>query len=531
VFDRNHRETGLHSIRYPGGTVGNTFEWKKAIGAVEKRPLIQPFSGGGTPTGVFGKPQVATFGVDEAARWCEKNEVTMIYMYGIAFGTPDDAADLVEYLNAPLGSNPGGGTNWANVRAENGHPAPYNIKYFEIANEADGPSQRYWWPFIDSDQTRAKAKMPFQAERDSYTPEFCFGGVTRFEKQLVGARDEQGGRDFRDEVARGSGKPGQSKVLRYVPTEPGSDQVFVGGEPWQRVDDLSAATGKVYRIEPKTGTILFGDGTKGDAPPQGAEIAASYRARRWGFVDYYAAMKKVDPTIRIYAGYESLNIVRTLGSKHPYDGVVVHPYTAQYKVPKADTLEDWHHNLMLSSDRLGHEVREYQELIDKTVTPERRGKVHVICTEFGALNQNQVMPAGNSEGYWRFLNIGLYTGAQLLEFMRIGVPQAHRHATTVGVLGPAPQFEMSPTALAYQIFTHHFGDRLIGIKLENNPCARPEPPTRKASASTTSSSAWIRPNCLPARSHWACPGSMPRPAATRRGMCTFWSSTRMLPRT
>jgi alpha-N-arabinofuranosidase len=318
--------------------------------------------------------------------------------------------------------------------------------------------------------------MPFQAERDSYTPEFCFGGITRFEKQLVGARDEQGGRDFRDEVARGSGKPGQSKVLRYVPTEPGSDQVFVGGEPWQRVDDLSAATGKVYRIEPKTGTILFGDGTRGDAPPQGAEIAASYRARRWGFVDYYAAMKKVDPTIRIYAGYESLNIVRTLGSKHPYDGVVVHPYTAQYKVPKADTLEDWHHNLMLSSDRLGHEVREYQELIDKTVTPERRGKVHVICTEFGALNQNQVMPAGNSEGYWRFLNIGLYTGAQLLEFMRIGVPQAHRHATTVGVLGPAPQFEMSPTALAYQVFTHHFGDRLIGIKLENNPVR----PTRTA---------------------------------------------------
>ncbi|MDQ3622082.1 MAG: hypothetical protein M3463_06285, partial [Verrucomicrobiota bacterium] len=468
-FTQAHARAGLKSIRYPGGTVGNTFEWKKAIGPIGARAPIQPFSGGGTPTGVFGKPAPATFGVDEAARWCGENGVEMIYMFGIAFGTPQDAADLVEYLNAPIGQNHNGGTDWAAVRAQNGHPAPYGVRYFEIANEADGPSQRYWWPFIDSDQTRAKKKLPFQQERDSYAPEFLFGGMAKFEKQGVGTRDERGATDFRDDQSNGDGTPNQRKVIRYRPVEPGSEQVFVGDEPYTRVPDISQATGKAYQIDSATGVITFGDGQRTTVPPPGAAITASYRSRRHGFVDCYNAMKAVDPGIKIYAGYESPNIVTTLGDKHPYDGVVIHPYTNQYNVPKAADLNDWHHNLMLSGARLGHEVGEYQELIDKTVAPARRGQVHVICTEFGAIVQDQVLPQEARGPYWRNLNIGLYTGQQLLHYMRAGVPQAHRHATTVGVFGPSPEFEYTPTAMVYETFTRHFGDRLIRLEMQNVP--------------------------------------------------------------
>ena len=47
------------------------------------------------------------------------------------FGDENDVADLVEYLNSPNnGSNPNGGINWAAERAKNGHPSPYNVKYF-----------------------------------------------------------------------------------------------------------------------------------------------------------------------------------------------------------------------------------------------------------------------------------------------------------------------------------------------------------------------------------------------------------------
>jgi alpha-N-arabinofuranosidase len=449
---------------------------------------------------------VATFGVDEAARWCEANGVAMIYMFGIAFGTPQDAADLVEYLNMPVGKNPNGGTDWARVRAENGHPEPYNVRFFEIANEADGPSQRYWWPFIDSDETRAKKKLPFQQERDSYAPEYLFGGIARFDRQPVGVQDERGGRDFRDEMALGDGQPNQSKALRYVPIEPGSDAVFVGGEEWKRVPDVKTGQGAVYQIDPQTGVITFGDGASGRIPPKGAQITATYRSRRAGFVDYYKAMKAVDPDIKIYAGYESRNIIKTLGDKHPYDGVVVHPYTNQHNVPKAGTLEEWHHNLMLSSARLGHEVAAYQALIDKTVAPERRGQVHVICTEFGAIGQEKVMPPGTGQGYYRFLDIGLYTGAQLLHYMRAGVPHADRHATTVGVFGPAPDFERTPTALAYQLFTHHFGDRLVGIEMANVP----ERPTDAVLIEGAGSNGRIVPAGAPSAPAGAAPLKLPK---------------------
>ena len=46
-----------------------------------------------------------------------------------------DLADLVEYLYAP----PNGGSKWGSTRAQDGHPEPYNISWFEIGNEIDTP--------------------------------------------------------------------------------------------------------------------------------------------------------------------------------------------------------------------------------------------------------------------------------------------------------------------------------------------------------------------------------------------------------
>jgi alpha-N-arabinofuranosidase len=48
----------------------------------------------------------------------------------------DEALNLLEYLDSPNdGSNPLGRTNWASVRAENGHPDPFSVKYFSVGNE------------------------------------------------------------------------------------------------------------------------------------------------------------------------------------------------------------------------------------------------------------------------------------------------------------------------------------------------------------------------------------------------------------
>ncbi len=276
AFNRNHREAGLKSIRYPGGTVASTFEWKHAIGPVESRRKIQPAQGT-KPGG--GGPQVATWGVDEAARWCEENQVELVYMYGIGApnSNPQDAADLVEYLNAPLGQNRNGGIDWAQQRADNGHPAPYKIRFFEIANEADGPNtvQRYWLDAVDTDANRAKRNLPMMPQRHSYAPEFCFGNIIRYDQQPVTTGD-----DLRDVAAISDGQPNQRKVIRYYPVLPESVQVFVGDQMWQSVPDLTRATGLVYQLNAATGELRFGDGTHGAIPQGQADHRDLPRAAR-----------------------------------------------------------------------------------------------------------------------------------------------------------------------------------------------------------------------------------------------------------
>lgn len=460
VFTRNHSEAGLKSMRYPGGTVASTFEWKNAIGPLANRRNVVPAKG---------EPQIATFGVDEAARWCAENGVELVYMYGIGApnSNPQDAADLVEYLNAPVGRNSNGGIDWAKVRADNGHPEPYNIRFFEIANEADGPNyvQRYWLDAIDTEENRAKRKLPMYPQRISYTPEYCFGGTILLDKQPIVESD-----DFRESASKSNGKPNQRKLFRYYPILPGSETIFVGNETWQRVSDITKATGNVYQVDAATGTVLFGNGTNGIIPPAGKDILASYRAHRPGFVDYYPVMKAIDPNISIFAGYESSNLVTTMGDKHLYDGVVVHPYTNEWNVPKANTMDEWFLHLMLSSARLGHEIRTYQDLIDSTVAPSRRGKVKVICTEYGPNRQDQMLPDNvPHKATYTFLSVGLYDATQLMNWMRVGMPHAERHCTTVGVFGPPPLFEPSPSAMAFQLFSKHFGNQLIGLDIQNNP--------------------------------------------------------------
>ena len=74
----------------------------------------------------------------------EKLSLTWDWNYGTRNA---DAADLIEYLNAPADgevTNPNGGVDWAEVRAANGHPEPYGVTRFEIGNEIGYYRQTYW---------------------------------------------------------------------------------------------------------------------------------------------------------------------------------------------------------------------------------------------------------------------------------------------------------------------------------------------------------------------------------------------------
>lgn len=114
------RASGLTFLRY-GGTMINApgYRWKNMIGPRELRP---PHAGHWYPASTNG------FGIFDFLTYCEKLNVKSAFAINVE-ETPEDAADLADYLTAPT-SNP-----WGKRRAEDGHPEPYHPEYIEIGNE------------------------------------------------------------------------------------------------------------------------------------------------------------------------------------------------------------------------------------------------------------------------------------------------------------------------------------------------------------------------------------------------------------
>ena len=111
---------GITFLRY-GGTMVNVpgYRWKTMIGDSDRRP---PYVGNWYPYSTNG------FGIEDFLRFCEAAHIEPAFALNIE-ETPQDAADLVDYLNGPPA------TVWGRRRAANGHPAPYHVHYIEIGNE------------------------------------------------------------------------------------------------------------------------------------------------------------------------------------------------------------------------------------------------------------------------------------------------------------------------------------------------------------------------------------------------------------
>jgi len=101
------------SLRYPDGLPIHNHDWKKTIGPIEERGHRK-------------------FGLNEFMQLSEKLKAEPIFVVSEYIGTPQDAADLVEYLNMPAEPR----YPWAQRRAADGHPEPYNVLQFEIGNES-----------------------------------------------------------------------------------------------------------------------------------------------------------------------------------------------------------------------------------------------------------------------------------------------------------------------------------------------------------------------------------------------------------
>ena len=116
-------------IRWPGGCFVWYYRWKDGIGAQHERETY--------PVSLWDDRDVMSFGTDEFIDLCrrvgsEPLIVVNIGMFPERSGEADylqEAKDWVQYCNGPADSE------WGKVRAQNGHPEPYDVKYWEIDNE------------------------------------------------------------------------------------------------------------------------------------------------------------------------------------------------------------------------------------------------------------------------------------------------------------------------------------------------------------------------------------------------------------
>lgn len=161
------RELKLPNMRWPGGNYTLTYDWKDGIGPKKDRPVRRELA-----WNVLDRNHVGT---DEWLKLAGAMAVDSSICINVTTATLEDNRDWIEYVNSPTGSY------YADLRAKNGHPEPYHVKYWHLGNELDGEP----WQAVSltSDEYVSVAKdtatiMYFvnRAERSSTQPVFIAMG-------------------------------------------------------------------------------------------------------------------------------------------------------------------------------------------------------------------------------------------------------------------------------------------------------------------------------------------------------------------
>jgi alpha-L-arabinofuranosidase len=137
--------------RFPGGcwvegdTMKEAYRWKQTIGDPSERR---------TQHNIWAYEATHGVGYHEYLVMCEDLGCEPLFVINCGMSHKEnvpldkmdefvqDALDAIEYANGPVDSK------WGAVRAQAGHPAPFNLKYLEIGNENGGPAYHERWPLF-----------------------------------------------------------------------------------------------------------------------------------------------------------------------------------------------------------------------------------------------------------------------------------------------------------------------------------------------------------------------------------------------
>ncbi|MBX7124551.1 MAG: alpha-N-arabinofuranosidase [Cyclobacteriaceae bacterium] len=121
------RNLGVSVIRWPGGNFVSGYHWEDGIGPREKRPKRKDLAWGDT--------EPNTVGTDEWIQFSRAAGAEPYICVNMGTGTWDEARNWVEYCNGKPG------LYYSDLRAKNGHPEPYKVKFWGLGNEVDGDWQ------------------------------------------------------------------------------------------------------------------------------------------------------------------------------------------------------------------------------------------------------------------------------------------------------------------------------------------------------------------------------------------------------
>ena len=132
-------------MRFPGGcwvegeTMDLAYRWKQTVGDPSERR---------TQYNIWQYHATHGLGYHEYLQLCEDLGAEPLFVINCGMSHKQvvpidkmsefvqDALDAIEYANGA------GSSKWGSLRARNGHPRPYNLKYMEIGNENGGPAYR-----------------------------------------------------------------------------------------------------------------------------------------------------------------------------------------------------------------------------------------------------------------------------------------------------------------------------------------------------------------------------------------------------
>ncbi len=121
------KEVGPTVYRWPGGNFASGYDWRDGIGDPDRRKPVYDYA--------WNALESNDVGIHEFMELTRLLSIEPYICVNAGYGDAHSAAEELEYFNGPATSPMG------KLRAANGHPEPYKVKWWNIGNEMYGPWQ------------------------------------------------------------------------------------------------------------------------------------------------------------------------------------------------------------------------------------------------------------------------------------------------------------------------------------------------------------------------------------------------------